>query len=365
LLGSAASTVDRAFVGALQLRSRGKRAIAESLPHAERMASLARIERTYAAPEHFTDPEAFFPRPAQVTPALRRVRDLPWGGECLELSWPSAFEPFDARVGTRYLAHVPNRTAHARIYAGHAGHGGPTGAGRPAVIAVHGYMGGHWAFEERAWPIRSLNRWGLDVATAVLPFHALRARPGEGAPPFPAGDPRVTNEGFRQTVADLRSLIAILRQRGASSVGIMGMSLGGYSTALMATLEADLSFAAPIIPLASVADYARDHGHLGSGNLGSGDDATLQHAALEAANRVVSPFARPALIPKERLLIIAGEDDRVTPIAHAERLAEHFGVPLLRLHGGHIVQTWRATGFRALHDLLRRSGLTGAWTPTA
>jgi pimeloyl-ACP methyl ester carboxylesterase len=343
LLDSAASTVDRAFLGAMQLRNRSTRAAAESLSHADRMASLARIGRTYGAPGLLSDPDAFFPPPPAVTPAVRFVRDLAWGGQCLELSWPSAFEPFDARFGSRYLAHVPNRTAHARFY----GVGG-----RPTIIAVHGYMGGHWALEERAWPIRSLNRWGLDVATAVLPFHALRGRPGEGAPPFPAGDPRVTNEGFRQVVADLRSLAAALRQRGATSVGVTGMSLGGYSTALLATLEADLAFAVPLIPLASIADFARDQG-----NLGAGQQAALQHAALEAANRVVSPLARPLAIPKERALIIAAEDDRVTPIAHAERLAEHLGVALLRVHGGHILQTWRPAGFRALHGLLRQTGV--------
>ncbi len=344
LLGSAASTVDRAFVAALQMSNRRHRARAESLSHVERMESLAWIEQTYGAPELFTDRNAFFPPPPPVEPTVRHVRELEWGGECVEMSWPSAYVPFNAAVGERYLAHVPNRTAHARLY-------GPGGA-RPAVIAVHGYMGGHWAIEERAWPIRSLNRWGLDVATAVLPFHGLRARAGENAPAFPGGDPRVTNEGFRQVVADLRSLADLLRARGATSVGVMGMSLGGYSTALLATLEANLAFAMPLIPLASVADFARDQGRLGTG-----ENAALQHAALEAANRVVSPLARSCLVPKERVLIVAAEADRVTPIAHAERLAAHFEVPLLRVHGGHLLQTWRATAFRAMKAMLRRNGI--------
>jgi pimeloyl-ACP methyl ester carboxylesterase len=342
LLGGAASAVDRAFVVAMEMSNRRVRARAEALSHAQRMESLARIQKTYGGPELFADPTAFFPSPAPVAPSLRVVRGLPWGGECVELSWASAFQPFDARVGERYLAHVPNRTAYARLYT--------RGGARPAVIAIHGYLGGHWALEERGWPIRSLDRWGLDVALAVLPFHAVRARPGS-APPFPGGDPRVTNEGFRQVAADLRSLASLLRARGATSVGVMGMSLGGYSTALLATLDADLAFAVPLIPLISIADFARDQGRLGSG-----ENALLQHEALEAANRVVSPLARPLLVPRERVLVAAAANDRVTPIAHAERLAAHFDVPLLRVHGGHILQTWRRAVFHELKALLRRNG---------
>lgn len=44
----------------------------------------------------------------------------------------------------------------------------------------------------------------------------------------------------------------------------MGMSLGGYSTSLLATVEPRLAFAVPIIPLASVADFALEQGQLGA-----------------------------------------------------------------------------------------------------
>ena len=344
LLGSAASTVDRAFVAAMQLRNRSVRRRSEALSHAERIEALARVGATYGAPELIADPERFFPVPPSIAPNERPLCALPWGGEAVELSWPSAFTPFDAVAGAPYVANVPNRTAYARLYGGRAG--------RPVAILIHGYMSGQWAFEERAWPIRWLNRRGLDVALVVLPFHGVRAREGGGAPPFPGGNPSVTNEGFRQVVTDLRSLTRVLRDRGARSVGVMGMSLGGYSTALFATVERDLAFAAPLIPLVSVADFARDQGRLGTG-----ERAELQHAALEAANRVVSPLARPTRLPSERVLIVAAEDDRVTPIAHAERLARHFDAPLLRLRGGHLVQTWRAAAFRAVGRMLERAGI--------
>jgi pimeloyl-ACP methyl ester carboxylesterase len=308
------------------------------------MERLAVIREVYGAPHLVSDPDAYFVPPPAIEPRVAHVRTTPWGAKCLDVTWESAFEPFGAAVRDAYLANARNHTAAARLFVG----GGP----RPAVILAHGYRSGYWVVEERAWPIRWLNRQGFDVAIAVLPHHGVRARPEGGAPPFPGADPRFTNEGFRQAVSDLRVLLALLEARGATSVGMMGMSLGGYTTSLMATLEARLAFAVPLIPLASLADFARDQG-----NLGSGDQVRLQHAALEAANHVVSPFARPARLPPARVLVVGAEGDRVTPIAHAERLAAHFGTPLLRVGGGHLVQTWKREAFHAARAMLRREGI--------
>ena len=133
LLDTAASTVDRAFVAAIQLRNRSARARAEALSHDDRLAALGRIQRVYGAPSLIADPQAFFPAPPAVSPRLRRVRSLPWGGECLELWWPSTFEPFDASGPRTYRASGPNGTAYARIYGG--------AAPRPAAILIHGYIG--------------------------------------------------------------------------------------------------------------------------------------------------------------------------------------------------------------------------------
>jgi len=339
-LDRAAAVFDRAVVRAIQTRNRRAESRASSLSHDERLERLAAIRAAYEPAA--SDPATYFERPPEVTPALRRVRSIAHAGEVIDATWPSTSVPYHDDVRDAYLGHEPNRTAHARLYVG----GGP----RPAVILIHGYLSGAWAVEERVWPIEWMRRAGVDVALMVLPFHALRGR--GGPPPFPGADPRFTNEGFRQAIADLRVLMAILRARGATSIGVMGMSLGGYTTALLATLERDLSFACPLIPLASIADFARDQGRLGEG-----ERAETQRRALEQANWVVSPFARPGLVAPERVLVVGARGDRITPIAHAERLAAHFGAELVCLSGGHLVQLWRREAFRAVKSLWSRVGL--------
>jgi hypothetical protein len=347
LLGATAGAFDRAVVAAVRLSSARSRSRAESLSHEERLARLAEVRDLYGAPELFAHPDAFFPPPEPVTPVLRRVRDLPGGGEVVDASWPSAIEPYlGGNLRTSYLRHETNRSAHARIFLG-------PGPARPAVLLVHGYLAGQYGLEERAWPIEWMVRRGLDLAVVVLPFHALRAsQDRKGPPPWPGADPRYTNEGFRQAVHDLRAAARFLRARGAPHVGVMGMSLGGYTTSLLATVEEGLAFAVPIIPLASIADFAREQGRLGRG-----EEVGAQHAALEEANRIVSPFARPGLVPGERMVVVAARADRITPAAHAERLARHFGARLVEFHGGHLLQFGRSEAFREIGRHLERLGV--------
>lgn len=355
MIESAASAVDRAMVAAMHVHSARDRASAQRLSHTERMATLAEVDAAYGSPSLIDDPSLFFPelpKPetdasgAATAPAfaVRQVRS-----KTHDLTWPSAFTPYFEPVAERYLARVENRTARARVFLEEAPEASTK---RPAIVAIHGYLGGHWVFEEAQWPIPWMARRGLDVALPLLPFHGLRGGPSRGAPPFPSADPRLTNEGFRQAVTDILSLVRWLRARGAPQVGVMGMSLGGFTASLLATVSNEIDFVVPMIPLASIADFAREQGHLGSGS-----DATEQHAALEKANWVASPLARKLRLPKERALVIAAAHDQITPIAHAERLARHFDCEMKTVGGGHLVQIGRGDAFRALAAMLVREGI--------
>jgi pimeloyl-ACP methyl ester carboxylesterase len=349
LAGSAASVVDRAVLGFMQSRGRRESARADAMPHADRIQALRQIHEVYGGDALAKEgAERFFPSPGRVDIETRRVRSGVY-----ELSWLSAFDPFLDAVRERYLSRIENRTARARLYLGEPADPS-TITSRPAIIAIHGYMGGQWLLEENQWPIEWLvRRRGLDVALPVLPLHAGRGGAHRGAPAFPSSDPRMTNEGFRQAVTDLRSLIRMLRDRGAPHVGVMGMSLGGYTTSLLATVTNEIDFAMPMIPLASIADFAREQGRLGA----TDQETEEQHAALERANWIVSPFARPLAIAKNRSLIVAAEYDRITPVAHAARLAKHFECDMMTISGGHLLQIGRSDAFRALAQMLEREGI--------
>lgn len=344
--------VDELGARALWYRSPAsrRRSAAESLGPAERLRALDAIARAYGDAALFEEPDRFFGAPRLVVPEVRRVAPFARDGvraSVEELAWPSRVDPYVAELAARCGDVVENRTARARVYRGE-------GPPRPLAILVHGYRGGSYAFEERAWPVAALLRRGLDVALIQLPHHAQRARPGSG-PRFPGSDPRLANEGFGQAVRDLRDLVHLARRSwGAPAVVAMGMSLGGYTVSLLGTVEPALDFVAPIIPLASLADAARDNDRL----VGTPDEREAQHRALEAAYRVTSPLARAPRLDPARAIVVAAEGDRITPITHARRIAAHYACELVTFPGGHLLQLGRADGFRAILRRLEGAGIT-------
>jgi pimeloyl-ACP methyl ester carboxylesterase len=211
-------------------------------------------------------------------------------------------------------------------------------------------MSGHYGVEQRIWPLDALDDLGFDTALFVLPFHAKRAGNRRGAPLFPARDPRFTIEGFRQAVGDLTGLVRYLRARGHAKLGLFGMSLGGYTASLTATVEPDLDFLVPVVPLACLADFNRDQGFLGE----RPNEVLALHAGLETAHRSVSPLLRPSLVPKDRVLVVGARADRITPIGHARRIATHFSAPLVAFRGGHLLQLGRERAFDRVYELLER-----------
>ena len=339
-----AAGIDRALVSGVMTRPpRGGVEIDPLLEALERQVALHDEQAHW-----LQEPQGFFVPPRSVLPTrgAASTRQLGDGTELqvVDLRWPSKPGVHAASLAERWLAAEENRWAHARLFSRAAA----DGQRRPVAVLIHGYMGGHLAMEERIWPLEQFDARGLDVALLVLPHHGPRK--GRGAlqrPLFPSPDARLTVEGLRQSIFDLRALIDILRREGHPAVGLAGMSLGGYITALMATLEPELAFALPIIPLSCFATWYRDQDAL----VGEPEERRRHLEAIEALTRVVSPLARPSRLAPERVEVLGGLADQVTPIHHAERLAEHMGARLRRFSGGHLLQVGRS---QALAQALQR-----------
>src|SRR5262249_35963507 len=228
---------------------------------------------------------------APEAPRMRETaRERLLAGAVVDLSWESAYEPLFAPISEEYLGYVENRTAHAR----HLRHDRPA----PTIICLHGWGGGAYWLEERAFAARWFYRCGFDVVVATLPFHGLRT-PRQvrlSGTLFPTANVFRTNEAFAQALTDLRGLCAWLRARGAPQVGFMGQSLGGYTTALVSSVERSVDFAIPMIPAVSFADLLWDPGK-GTRGRKRAETAGITKQMLTDFFRVHCPLEHAPLVP--------------------------------------------------------------------
>ncbi|MFO0741690.1 MAG: hypothetical protein U0270_37680 [Labilithrix sp.] len=195
-------------------------------------------------------------------------------------------------------------------------------AASSALLLVHGYLGGRYAIEARAWPVRRWFARGHDVVLLTLPFHGVH-----GGPARRIFEP----EAIAKAIGDLRLMVQRLRERGATRVAAMGMSLGGYLVSLLATLEPALDLVVPVVPLADLSAFAR-------GEL---------------------PVAPPRITLRRapvRMLVVGAERDAIAPLAHAHALASHFHAPLVTFRGGHVLQLGREAAFATIDRMLERTG---------
>lgn len=342
LLVSAGARFDVAAVRlAQEVSKRGSRRV-QSVD--DRLHYLDGVAARYAD----VDPAAFYSAPALPHVREHHVRPLTLG-EVVDLTYPSGFHPHDAAQAERFAKWRANHFAHVRLFRGKR-------PGRPVIVCIHGYRAGAFGFEERSFAAEWLYGLGLDVALFTLPFHALRAPEGrKGAPLFPTADVGRTIEAFGQAIHDLRALMAHLRKdEPARAVGVMGMSLGGYTTSLLATIEPSLTFAIPFIPLSDMTDVVVQHEAL----RGTAVPESLVTAGKRAMT-LARPLARASVLPSDRVLVIGAEGDRITPRTHAEALAAHFGSEIVFFPGAHLLQFGRGEAFGRIARFLAARGLVG------
>ena len=154
-----------------------------------------------------------------------------------------------------------------------------------------------------------------------------------------------------------------LRSRGASAIVAIGMSLGGYTTSLWASVAGTgdvggLDFAVAMIPAVSMAKLFWRHGEHSPTRLRAAK-AGITEEMLAEVFAVHAPTTRPARLARERLAVVAGRGDRITPPDQAETLATHWGVPVHWFDGGHLAQVGRSDALREVRRQLGALGLTG------
>jgi dienelactone hydrolase len=281
------------------------------------------------------EPAVLFPRPSAPFEVLRRQCRLPAGRDrTLEVvRWQSAHVPICPRYQDRHdRDYTPNQIASARWLHPRAG------LRKRALVYVHGWL------EPGPWPEQFFflphvyDALDVDVLHIQLPFHGNRNPRGAlfHGEFFWSADLVRSVEAVRQSVIDVRSLVAWLRQEGYVEVGVTGFSMGASIAMMLACLEPTPDYVVPIVGHLQISDAIEN------APIFWRVKADLEHFGIDRAHRrrifegLGLEEMRSRLPPDRQLWIMARDDAYVTaPKVEAQWRA--WGQPPIDwIPGGHM-----------------------------
>ncbi|MBW0017862.1 MAG: alpha/beta hydrolase [Mycobacterium sp.] len=312
--------------------------------------------RFYAdlAAEH--DHTKSFPAPSelpkvssrQASPLAERVAH----GTVDNIAFPSSFTAINPTMRKQWSTLQSNNTVRAQ----HWRHDdGP----RPTLCVIHGFMGSSYLLNGLFFALPWYYRSGYDVLLYTLPFHGRRAErfsPFSGFGYFSSGLSGFA-EAMAQAVHDFRSVVDYLRHTGVQRVALTGLSLGGYTTALLASVEDRLEAVIPNCPVVSpekLFDEWFPANTLFRCGLLLGRISRDEVAAGLAYHCPLN--YRPA-VPKDRRMIITGLGDRLAPPDQSVMLWKHWEHCTMHwFPGSHVLHVSQADYLRRmnrfLHDVM-------------
>ena len=280
----------------------------------------------YRQQGYLDNPEEFFMAP----PPLTDVTVLPVktrGRSYERMVFDSGYEP---RVGEPGREQWLGYTANKREYALLLRHREP----RPWLVCVHGAVMGRGLLDLTLFRASHLHTdLGLNVVLPVLPMHGPRARGLPQGAAFPGEDVLDDVHAAAQGVWDVRRLLSWIRaQEPNSRIGLNSLSLGGFITSLVASLEDGLTCAILGVPVADMTELLGRHA-----GMRRSDPRRETVALAEPLGRMVSPLSLDPRVPMAGRFIYAGiADQLVHPREQVVRLWEHWGRPeIVWYKGGH------------------------------
>lgn len=299
----------------------------------------------YASRGWLSDPAGFFAAPPPLTDVISQPVTI--RRQTMQmLNFDSGYEPHPGEPGRdRWLSYTANRREQALLLR----HSRP----RPWVVCVHGALMGRGSVDLRLFRARHLHQTlGLNVLLPVMPLHGPRKIKGAA---WPGQDVLDDMHAAAQAVWDIRRLISWVRaQEPEQKIGVNGMSLGGYVSSLVASVQDGLTCAVLGVPVADLLEVLG-----GNGGLPADDPRRQTLEKARPLGRMVSPLSLTPKVPMEGRFIYGGVADRlVNPRDQVLKLWEHWGRPEVHWYQGAHTGFFRSRPVQDFIDAaLRQSGL--------
>jgi dienelactone hydrolase len=304
------------------------------------------------------DPASYHETPPPLTDVhLRKARS--GAIRYTVMSFESGYEPHPGEPGReQWLADVENRTAYVWMLR----HDEP----RPWIVCVHGAAMGQAAADLRVFRAAWLHTvLGLNVALPIQPRHGPRRAGLPIGVGFPNQNLMDNVHAVTQSVWDIRRLMRWIREtQDSTRIGVQGLSLGGYTVALLAGIEHDISCVILGVPAVDFAALMAQHAPR---RFRSDPRLDRLTALAQEVDRVISPLAIQPKVPYDRRFIYAGLADRlVHPLHQVQALWSHWDEPDIKwFSGGHVGFFVSRPVREFLERALRSSGMLAEEEPTS
>lgn len=316
---------------------------------------MAEAHGYFVEQEFLEKPDAYHVAPPDLTdPEIRREEIA---GHSVEvLRFESGYAPAAGEPGReRWLGYDPCRDGWAYVLR----HAGPP---RPWLIATNGYRMGHAKLDiglfERFFrePGKGGSGLGLNVLIPVLPLHGPRRIGWHSGSGFLGFDAIDTLHAEAQAVWDMRRLQSWLQSQDDEAIGAFGLSLGGYTTALFASVTDGLRCAVPGIPVADWRQLLERHA--APHQLRYAQTLGYDLGRLSEILRVVSPLVLRPRVPLEGRMIFGATADRLVPPDQVRRLWQHWEEPeIVWYEGTHVSFMNEREVWAGVDRTLRENGL--------
>jgi hypothetical protein len=308
--------------------------------HARLLRELREAEALWSARGWLEKPASHHVAPPPAERVVITQRSI-LGSDFEELRFQSEYAPHPDEPGReRWLGYAPNRLAWAWLLRAEQ----PT---RPWLLCIHGYQMGSPAIDLAVFRAEAWRRRGWNVVLPVLPLHGPRRLGAVSGIGMFGADFLDSAHALAQAIWDLRRLIGWIGAQEGAELACYGLSLGGYTAALLASLAPELGSVVAGVPAADFPRLVWQHAPLA-------ERARIERAGITrelaaAVMRPVSPLALAPLVPHARRFVFGAPDDQFVPADQMRDLLAHWGTPRhLWFPGAHV--TFRAHD--AVHALL-------------
>jgi dienelactone hydrolase len=284
--------------------------------------ALATVVDVCRAAETRTGHVQFAPTPAEASiPERFQLAAHEFAFEQSPLkTFAKTFEIFEVKFPSPVeTPHPKNNTVYCEYFR-------PKGADKhPGVIVLH-ILGGD--FDLARLFCRSLAAEGTAALFLKMPYYGPRRDPGSPAR-MVSLDPSETVKGMTQAILDIRRATAWLAAQeeiDPDQLGIMGISLGGITSALAVTVEPRLQKACLLLAggdIGKVAWESRELAKLREKWIAGGGT----QESLRQTIQVIDPVTYASRAKGKKILMLNARNDEVIPPSCTESLWHALGEP--------------------------------------